>query len=306
LLSTRSREFKSGVIFVDGEKVKRIGAKFGYASWHPGGKMVAFADMKVHQFFHTARPEIRDVIDMASCIAVFDVEQEKMRRIPDLIGANSLETYPSWAPDGKTLYFCSAKRPWGDSAQVPPPGYDRVRYSLCRISFDGKTRSWHSPEVVLSAEQTGRSMVLPRISPDGRLLLFCMCDYGVFPVFQKSSDLYCLNLATGEYRPIEGNSGESESWHSWSSNGRWIAFSSKRDDGVFTRIYLAHIDENGTVSKPFVLPQKDPLLYESQCITYSVPEFITGPIRAGGFAIGAAARQGTVAAVDAVTSSTPR
>jgi hypothetical protein len=86
---------------------------------------------------------------------------------------------------------------------------------------------------------------------------------------------------TGEYkhRRLDINSDKSESWHSWSSNSRWIVFSSKRDSGVFTRIYIAYVDRNGKAYKPIRLPQKDPTYYESCLWTYSVPELVTEPIR---------------------------
>jgi hypothetical protein len=112
-----------------------------------------------------------------------------------------------------------------------------------------------------------------------------MCDYGCFPVYQPSSDLYIMDLEaaqqTGEYKyhRLDINSDKSESWHSWSSNSRWIVFSSKRNSGVFTRTYIAYVDKNGKVHKPIRLPQKDPAYYESCLWTYSVPELVTEPVR---------------------------
>ncbi len=145
------------------------------------------------------------------------------------------------------------------------------------MSYDEATDTWGDAEMVLSAEETGRTVLLARPSPDGRFLLFCMADRGYFPVFRASSDLYMMDLASGEYWPCEANSEESESWHSWSANGRWVAFSSKRVDGVYTRVYLAHVDENGRMGKPFVLPQADPTHDDSFLRTYSVPEFLESP-----------------------------
>jgi hypothetical protein len=90
-----------------------------------------------------------------------------------------------------------------------------------------------------------------------------MCDYGCFPVYRPSSDLYLMDLQAAQpagrysYRRLSINSDASESWHSWSSNGRWIAFSSKRLSHLFTRTYLAYVDDQGTVQKPLLLPQKN-------------------------------------------------
>ena len=133
-------------------------------------------------------------------------------------------------------------------------------------------------ETVLSAAQTGLSILLPRVSPDGRFLLFCMSQYGCFPVYQPTSDLYLMDLQTGKYRKASVNSEYAESWHSWSSNSRWIVFSSKRQGGLFTRPFLSYVDANGETHKPFVLPQKHPSFYESCYRVYSVPELIAGPV----------------------------
>ena len=131
---------------------------------------------------------------------------------------------------------------------------------------------------MLAAEKTGLSILLPRVSPDGRFLLFCMCRYGCFPAYQPSSDLYLLDLKRGTYVKLPINSEFSESWHSWSSNSRWIAFSSKRGGGTFTRTFLSYIDESGQAYKPLVVPQSDPEFYDSFLKTFSVPELVTGPV----------------------------
>lgn len=173
---------------------------------------------------------------------------------------------------------------------MPPDNYDKVKYDLMRISYDITTDKWGQLETVLGAGETGKSILLPRISPDGRFLLFCMCDYGCFPALQPSSDLYLMDLNTSQYRKLPVNSELSESWHSWSSNSRWIAFSSKRDDGIFTRLYLCYIDSQGNAQKPFVVPQKDPAYYDSLRQMYNVPELITGPVKVSSRALVKAAR----------------
>jgi Tol biopolymer transport system component len=210
--------------------------------------------------------------------------------MPELADKDQLETYPSWSPDGKHLYYCSAPILWKDRSAVPPENYDKVQYDLRRISYDVETDRWGQAETVLSAARTGRSILLPRVSPDGRFLLFCMCRYGCFPIYQPSSDLYLMDLATKQYRRLEINSEFSESWHSWSSNSRWIAFSSKRQGGLFTRTYFSYVDDAGKVHKPFVLPQESPSYYDSLLETYSVPELITGPVPVGASKLARASR----------------
>jgi hypothetical protein len=76
---------------------------------------------------------------------------------------------------------------------------------------------------------------------------------------------------------MEINSTECESWHGWSSNSRWIVFSSKRGNPLFSRPYLAYVNESGQFSKPFLVPQRDPSFYDSYLKTYTIPTLATGP-----------------------------
>jgi Tol biopolymer transport system component len=284
IISIRSADYDSSALLVEGDKVRKIATKFGYTSWHPSGQIAAFSVNNVRQLFHSAASEVRDVIDFDSVMAYYNVKSQTVKTTQDLARKDRLETYPTWSADGRYLYFCSAPITWSDR-EVVPESYDQIKYDLVRAGYDIDTDQWGPLEPVLSAEDTGLSILLPRVSPDGRRLLFCMCDYGCFPVFQHSSDLYMMDLEsaqrTGEYkhRRLDINSSESESWHSWSSNSRWIVFSSKRDSGVFTRIYIAYVETNGKVHKPIRLPQKDPAYYDSCLWTYSVPELITEPVR---------------------------
>ena len=75
------------------------------------------------------------------------------------------------------------------------------------------------------------------------------------------------------------NSDQVESYHSWSHDGRWMVFSSRRLDGLYTRPYIVYVDKQGNVSKPFLLPQKDPKrFYADLMFSYNIPEFITGAV----------------------------
>ena len=85
-----------------------------------------------------------------------------------------------------------------------------------------------------------------------------------------------MNMSTGEIRPLDAaNSEDVDSYHSWSGNSRWLVFSSRRIDGLYTRPFICHIDENGQASKPFLLPQRNPLeYYADQMVSYNLPELM--------------------------------
>ncbi len=319
LIGIRSVDYGSSALLVEARppaardgRVSKIGTKFGYTSWHPSGNVAAFSVNDVRLFFHSSAREVRDVMDFDSFLAYYLVDSKVAKTSPDIARKDRLETYPTWSPDGQYLYFCSAERPSSDPADIFQ-NYSQIKYDLVRISYDLAHDRWGQLETVLSALQTGLSILLPRVSPDGRWLLFCMCDYGCFPVYQRSSDLYMIDLAdaqqTGQYkyRRLQINSDQSESWHSWSKNSRWIAFSSKRQSGVFTRIYISYADADGQVYKPIVLPQRDPAYYDSCLWTYSLPEFVTEPVRATKEKLGRVVRSsGHVSVEMPITAATPK
>ena len=251
----------------------------GYISWRTDGKAVAFALGMPRQVFRSYGPEIRDVYDAKSNLAIADTKTGHASTTPALSLPDHLETFPNWSPDGKMLYYSSAKTLWDEQRKMDADALCHTMFDLMRIPYDIETDTWGEPEVVLSSEVTGKTILEPRCSPDGRYLLFCMSDYGGFPINQAACDLYMMELANGEYRRLECNSEQTESWHSWSSNSRWIVFSSKRDNGLLARPYISYIDAEGRERKPFLLPQKDPAFYETWLRTYNLPELITGPVQ---------------------------
>jgi hypothetical protein len=173
---------------------------------------------------------------------------------------------------------------WSNTSRFPAELYKKVKYDLVRVSYDIDRDQWGDPETVLAAADTGRSIAMPKVSPDGRWLLFCMCDYGYFPSWQQNSDFYIIDLQnarqTGRYTysRLDINSDQAEAWHTWSSNSRWIIFTSKRDQGVFSRCYISYVDVNGRVYKPLVLPQQAPAFYDTCLESHNTPELVTEPV----------------------------
>ena len=285
IIHIRGKPNGSRMLLVQNGKVTNVDSrtKFGsrpaaYASWHPTGRLITFSFNKVAQFFHTSRMETRDGLDLDSGIAFYDVDSKTIRYESILSSPDHFETYPTWSPDGKYLYFSSAPRLWPSGCEdIPPARYKENRYDLMRISYDTRTGKFGKLETMLSAKETGLSILEPRISPDGRFLLFCMMTYGCFPTLNPTCDIYLMELKTGNYKRLPCNSDKSDSWHSWSSNSRWFVFSSKRGDGLFMKAYFSYVDENGNSYKPFLLPQKDPTFYDSFYKIYQLPELIKEP-----------------------------
>ena len=275
------RQQHAGTIFLKDGKISKINTKAPdmisagvYPRWHPDGRYVAFSVNTTRQEFHMAHTNKVEVYDMASDLMIFDTQTNTVFTNSLICSPNYFETYPEWSPDGKYLYFCSV------AARPMPDEYDSLRYDLLRIEFDASTGQFgERVDTLVSSAITEKSVALPRISPDGKYLVFCMSNYGTFPIWHRENDLYVMDLETKKIRNMEEiNSNQSDSYHSWSSNGRWMIFGSRRMDGTFTRPYLCYFDTEGNAHTPFLLPQKDPRHYIFSTKSYNIPEFITGKV----------------------------
>ena len=240
-----------------------------YPYWHPSGDYCACSNNYIHQSFWTARERLIEVWDDASDISVVDVRSDEVITSP-LVHTDYYETYPAFSPDGQTLYYCT-------SYPYPVPARaSEVRYDLCSISFDATTGTLGSRvDTLIHAAAAGKSVTFPRPSYDGRFILYCEADFGCFPIDHQEADLWLYEVATGNCWPLDGaNSNYAESFHNWSSNSRWILFSSRRHDGLYSLLYICHVDENGVASKPFLLPQRNPQKYYGESLySYNVPDF---------------------------------
>jgi hypothetical protein len=280
VLQLRSKTGGAETLIADGDSIATLSSRLGHAAWHPGGRYIAFSIYKVQQYFHAVGRQLIDVYDNNSYIVIYDVAGRKIVPAPPQLNQQGmLETWPAWSPDGRYLYFCSAPVLWSDYNKEPPDNFNKTKYSLLRIAYDSASDSWGAVDTMLCPAETGLSIALPRISFDNRFCLFCMQNYGPYPYTEASSDLYLMDIATRQYRKLPINSEYNESWHSWSTNSRWIIFTSRRDGGIFTRLHISYIDSAGNAHKPFLLPQRDPAFYDSFLKCYNVPELAISPVR---------------------------
>ena len=253
-----------------------LGGSMVYPYWHPGGRYCAFSTNKTAQMFHTGNSKRIEVFDTSSDVFVYDTQQHAVIKDTLIMTSAWAENTPAFSPDGKWLYFTTAR--CGDY----PKGYQQVKYSLCRVAFDEKTgKIGTKVDTLVNAEKTGKSVTWPRPSYDGKYLMYTQLNYGYFSVWHPEADLYMLDLQTGITRPItEVNSNRAESLHNWTRNSRWFLFTSRRDDGLYTRLYLSSIDEKGRATKPFLLPQRNPKQYYRRLMySYNTPDFTSAPVK---------------------------
>lgn len=282
-LDIRSPKYGNSLLVISNNVPIKVNGNVSFSAWHPNNKMMVSSFNKPRLLLHTVKNDMRDIVELDGWLGYFFIDKFEVKRIPGLEDDARLLTFPSWAPDGKYLYFCSSKNPWVVPGKTRNENYQELRFDLMRISYQPETDSWGKPETLLTVAQTGLSMVQPQVSPDGRWLSFGMCDYGCWATYHPESDLYIADLrslqSSGrlEYRKMELNSTECESWHSWSSNSRWIIFSSKRGNPLFSRPHLAYVDAQGHFQKPFVVPQEDPEFYRSYLKTYTIPTMAKEP-----------------------------
>ena len=251
-----------------------------YPYWHPSGRYIAYSTNATSQLFHSSDPNRIEVFDTASDLQVYDVEKNELLLSPLLKQDSIYETFPVFSADGRSIYFCAARALPEGSHQL-----DSIRYNLCRVDFDPATGNFGDRiDIIIDAEAQHKSVSFPRPSYDGRFLCYTLSNYGQFSIWHHEADLYLLDLTTGESRPMAGaNSDDTESFHNWSTNSRWMVLSSRRDDGLFTRPYFCHVDAEGRVTKAFMLPQRNPRrFYRDRFFSFNAPDFIICPTRFDG------------------------
>lgn len=269
------------VLYHDGKlkkiDFKNIGPKKSttYPAWHPEGRYIAFSSNSTYQFFYGEGETPIEVYDTASDLVLYDVLTGEVLSDPRFITEESLETFPSWSPDGQYLYYVAAQQ------RKLPDEIKEMHYSIHRVPFNVETGKFgDAVELVYDADTQGGSASYPHISADGSYLLYTWSQYGTFPVWHKEADLRMIDLESMDPVDISlwNDEAEADSYHSWSSNGRWIVFGSRRIDGRYTRLYISYFDEDGSPYKPFLLPQENPLYNEWRMKSFNVPEFTLGKV----------------------------
>ncbi|MCE2615343.1 TolB family protein [Phocaeicola oris] len=279
-----SRAWHGGTILIDNGKIEKLNTKtpetisaLVYPSWHPTEDMVAFSVNAIGQTFFMSHANRLEGFDAASDVVVYDTKTHQIFSC-DLLKSDSVfETQPTFSSDGKSLYFVSAP-----AVNPMPERYKELHYNLCRIDFDSKTETFgEKVDTIYNAAHDSLSVFFPRVSPDGKYLAVVRQHYGQWSIWHKDADLCLINLQTGEIDPMtDANSHDAESYHSWSHNSRWLAFSSRRDDGLYTKPYFTYIDKNGKAHKPFLLPQKNPKkYYDNLLFAYNIPELVTDKVQ---------------------------
>ena len=280
------RQFLGGTILIDGQSATKVNLKTDstlsagvYPAWHPTeNDLIAYSVNETGQVFHTRDVQKIEVIDFASDLILYDRSANKVYDID--CRKDEFESFPTWSPDGRWLYYVSAhfEQQTDNIDAELDNNYQQLKYNIYRRAFNAETMKFGERELVFDAVALNKSASTPRVSPDGKWLVFAMADYGQFHIWHHSSRLYALPINAEQTEQARLLSDHVGSYHSFSSNGRWLVFSSRQDDGNYTRLYMAYFDAEGQMHKPLLLPQKSPDYYGNLFRSYNVPELCVNPV----------------------------
>ena len=255
----------------------RMPLNLGYPAWHPQEEWIAFSTNVLGILGYTQEHLYVDILDSACNIVLYNVHTNEIVLDKALWTADFEETWPAWSPDGKWLYFCRTPKLSPDTVALYPEWGERIqhiRFDLCRIAFDAGMGRFSDTVQTLLYAAPGSSYSMPRVQPDGKGVLLCRARFNSIP-YHALGDLLYLRLDDFENQENIAeilNSDESESWHDWSGNGRWVVFGSKRQDAHHELLYIAYFD-GLNFGKPFLLPQKSGNFYLSNLRLFNLPTF---------------------------------
>ncbi len=241
-------------------KGKTFGINSFFMSWSPDGKKVAVTMGRTVSIRPCITLETQQFFVLGSDIYIVDVDNNRVRPLRGASEPDYMENFPTWSPDGKYIIFCRSREPKRGAL-------DTIRFNLYRIPYKNGKGGKAIP--IKGASFNGKSNYAPRYSPDGKWVVFNQADSA--SLVEPTSDLWIFPAdMSAPPRELECNVDYAmDSWHSWASNSRWLLFASKRDDGVFARIYITEIDDNGHASPPVRLPLRD-----DPMMCFNVPEFL--------------------------------
>jgi tetratricopeptide (TPR) repeat protein len=205
-------------------------------------------------------------------LAFYDRTTGKIQPLPGAGDPQYVHCNSVWTPDGKSLVFLRAKA--RDSVAAGPrpekandPNEVQIQYDLYTIPFNDGRGGQVRP--LPGASGNGKSNSFPKISPDGRWIVWVQAATGL--LMRPDSELYIMPLAGGSPRRMNCNLSPMNSWHSFSPNGRWMVFSSKAFT-PYTQMFLTHIDENGNDSPAVLVPGST-----TANRAVNIPEFVNIP-----------------------------
>ena len=213
-------------------------------------------------------------------LVVYDTEKGTYQPLPGADDPEYVQSNPTWSPDGKSIVFARTKAYRKDSIanatsvllsekDVPEFVNDKqpFKFDLYRVPFnDGRGGK---AEPIEGASHNGKSNYFAKFSPDGKWIVFCKAEN--YMLLMPDSELYIIPADGGEARRLRANTPRMNSWHSWSSNGRWLVFSSKANT-AYTQLFLTHIDADGESTPPVVLER-----FTGDDRAANIPEFVPLP-----------------------------
>ncbi len=243
---------------------KKMGKTFAinsfFMSWAPDGRYVAVTMGKTVSIRPCITLETQQFFVLGSDIYIVDTKKNRIWPLNGASDPDYMENFPTWSPDGKYIIFARAKEPERGALET-------IRFDLYRVPYNNGKGGKAIP--IKGASFNGKSNYAPRYSPNGKWVVFNEAESA--SLVEPTSDLYIMPADLSSLpRKLECNVDYAmDSWHSWSLNSRWLLFATKRDDGIFARIYITEIDDNGYAYPPVKLPLKtEPMM------CFNVPEFL--------------------------------